>query len=213
MGSLTLAAGAGAAAKARRTDEQAEIVIFEKGPFVSFANCGLPYYVGEEIKDRKDLLVQTPESLWRRFRIKVHVRHEVLRIDRTNKKVEVRDVAGRKTFLEPYDRLILCPGAGAIIPNLPGLPAANVFTLRTIPDSDAIKDWITQEKPKHAVIIGAGFIGLEAAEAFSRRMLAKTFQKMEKETRKRFWKRWQRQGWHKLERRTRKALKVFATKD
>jgi NADPH-dependent 2,4-dienoyl-CoA reductase/sulfur reductase-like enzyme len=159
-----VAAGAGAAAKARRTDEQAEIVLFEKGPFVSFANCGLPYYVGGEIKDRKDLLVQTPESLWTRFRIKVHVGHEVLRIDRTNKQVEVRDLADGKTFAESYDKLILCPGAGAVIPNLPGLPAANVFTLRTIPDSDAIKEWITREKPKRAVIVGAGFIGLEAAE-------------------------------------------------
>lgn len=169
-----VAAGAGAAAKARRQNEQAEIVLFEKGPFISFANCGLPYYVGGDIKDRNDLLIQTPESLWARFRIQVHLAHEVLRINRTDKYVEVRDLDKSAVFQESYDKLILCPGAGAIIPDLPGLPAPNVFTLRTIADSDAIKEWIARTSPERAVIVGAGFIGLEAAEALSHRGLEVT---------------------------------------
>jgi len=173
-----VAAGASAAAKARRTDEHAEIVLFEKGPHVSFANCGLPYYVGEDIKDRNDLFVQSPKSLWNRFRIKVHVDHEALRIDRKAKQVEVKDLTSGKIFLESYDKLILSPGAGAIVPPMPGLPAPNVFTLRTVPDSDSIKDWMTNKKPKRAVVVGAGFIGLEAAEAFSKRGLDVTLVEM-----------------------------------
>lgn len=173
-----VAGGAGAAAKARRTDEHAEITLFERGPYVSFANCGLPYYVGEDIKERDSLLLQTPESFWKRFRVKVHVLHEVLRIDRTGRKVEVKDLSTGRTFFQSYDKLVLAPGAGAIVPALPGLPAPNVFTVKTVPDSDQIREWIDREKPKQAVVVGAGFIGLEAAEALKRRGLEVTVVEM-----------------------------------
>lgn len=166
-----VAGGASAAAKARRTDEKTEIVLFERGPYISFANCGLPYYVGEEIKDRAVLLLQNPQSFWDRFRVKVHVRHEVLRIDREKKQVEVRNLETGEKFHQAYDKLILAPGAGAIVPPLPGLPAINVFTVKTVPDSEAIRVWISREKPQRAVVAGAGFIGLEAAEALKGRGL------------------------------------------
>lgn len=166
-----VAGGAGAAAKARRTDERAEIVLFERGPYVSFANCGLPYYVSDEIQRREDLLLQNPQGFWNRFRVKVHVRHEALRIDRKAKQVEVKNLASGETFFQKYDKLVLSPGAEAIVPPLPGLPSANVFTLKTVPDSDAVRDWISREKPRRAVVVGAGFIGLESAEALQRRGL------------------------------------------
>jgi len=166
-----VAGGAGAAAKARRTDEHAEIVVFERGPHVSFANCGLPMYVGGEIARRDDLLLQTPESFWRRFRIRVHVRHEVVRIDRAGRRVEVRDLTSGATFWQGYTALVLAPGAGAIVPPWPGLPAPNVFTVKTVPDSDAIRAWIAERSPRRAVVVGAGFIGLETAEALQRRGL------------------------------------------
>ncbi len=166
-----VAGGASAAAKARRTSEQAEIVLFERGPYVSFANCGLPYYVSQDIKKRDDLLLQDPTTLWNRFRVRAHVRHEVLRIDRKNKQVEVRDLESNGTYLQSYDTLVLAPGAGAIVPALPGLPAANVFTVKTVPDSERIREWIEMEKPERAVVVGAGFIGLEAAEALNHRGL------------------------------------------
>jgi NADPH-dependent 2,4-dienoyl-CoA reductase/sulfur reductase-like enzyme/rhodanese-related sulfurtransferase len=164
-----VAGGASAAAKARRTDEQAEIILFERGPFVSFANCGLPYYVGEEIKKRDSLLLQNPHSFWNRFRVKVHVRHEVQRVDRGNKRVEVKDLNTDEVFFQRYDKLVLAPGAGAIVPPLPGIMGNNVFKVKTVPDSDAIREWITTENPRTAVVVGAGFIGLEAAEALKRR--------------------------------------------
>ncbi len=166
-----VAGGAGAAAKARRTDEHAEIVLFERGPYVSFANCGLPYYVGDEIRKREDLLLQSAKSFWDRFRVKVHLRHEVLSVDRVTKRVEVKDLATDRIFIQEYHKLVLAPGAGAIVPDLPGLPAENVFTVKTVPDSDAIREWISVRKPKRAVVVGAGFIGLEAAEALKRRGL------------------------------------------
>jgi NADPH-dependent 2,4-dienoyl-CoA reductase/sulfur reductase-like enzyme/rhodanese-related sulfurtransferase len=166
-----VAGGAGAAAKARRTNEQAEIILFERGPYVSFANCGLPYFVAEEIKQKDALLLQNPESFWNRFRVRANVRHEVLHIDRKNKQVQVKDLTTQNIFFQKYDKLVLAPGAGAIVPPLPGLPAKNVFKVKTVPDSEAIRDWILNENPKTAVIVGAGFIGLEAAEALKRRGL------------------------------------------
>lgn len=166
-----VAGGAAAAAKARRTDEHADITMFERGPHVSFANCGLPYYVGGDIADRQSLLLQTPESFWRRFRVRVLVRHEVVRIDRAAKTVEVRNLATGEVFQQPYDTLVLAPGAGAIVPPLPGLPARNVFTVKTVPDSDAVRTWLDERKPTHAVVVGAGFIGLETAEALHTRGL------------------------------------------
>ena len=160
-----VAGGASAAAKARRTHEAAEIVMFERGSFVSFANCGLPYYVGNIISDRDELLLHTPESFWKRFRVKVNIGHEVLHINRSKKLVEVKNLKTGAILSEAYDTLILAPGAGAIVPPLPGIVAKNIFTVKTVPDSDAIKTFIAEYPSKQAVVIGGGFIGLETAEA------------------------------------------------
>ncbi len=169
-----VAAGASAAAKARRADEHAEILIVERGPYVSFANCGLPYYIGDAISRREALLLHTPETFWQRFRVRVRTGHEALRIDRAAKRLQVRDLASGRESWEPYDKLILATGAGAIVPPLPGIRAENVFTIKTVPDSDAIKTFLASAAPSRAVIVGAGFIGLEAAEALSRRGLSVT---------------------------------------
>ncbi len=166
-----VAGGASAAAKARRTDESAEITMFEKGPFVSFANCGLPYYVGETIRDREELLLQSPESFWRRFRVRAKVRHEVLAIDRSEKQVTVKNLMTGQMVKQPYDKLILAPGAGALVPPIPGIRAKNIFTVKTVPDSDAIKQFISEHRPQRSLIIGGGFIGLETAEALLNRGL------------------------------------------
>ena len=160
-----VAGGASAAAKARRMNEGAEILVFEKGPFVSFANCGLPYYVGDTITDREELLLQTPEKFWQRFRVRVKVRHEVLQIHRQNKCVEVKNLQSEEMFSESYDKLILAPGAGAIVPELPGIKAPNIFTVKTVPDSDAIKLFLAENHPRKAIVIGGAFIGLETVEA------------------------------------------------
>ncbi len=183
-----VAAGATAAAKARRVNEQAEITVYERGPYISFANCGLPYYVGGTIPERSGLLLQTPEGFWKRYRVQVRVRHEVTKVDRALRQVHVRNLETGETFKDPYDKLILCPGAGAIIPPLPGLILSspqeplrlpeNVFTVKTVPDSDAIKDFLEKQKPGKAVVIGAGFIGLETAEALKKRGLQVTIVEM-----------------------------------
>ncbi len=157
--------GASAAAKARRTNEAADILMFEKGPYVSFANCGLPYYVGETIQDRDDLLLQTPERFWKRFRVQAHVFHKVLHIDRTAKCVQVKNLLTQEITSHHYDRLILAPGAGAIMPNIPGIHARNIFTVKTVPDSDAIKTFLASQPSQQVLVIGGGFIGLETAEA------------------------------------------------
>ncbi|HQU28330.1 MAG TPA: FAD-dependent oxidoreductase, partial [Nitrospirales bacterium] len=169
-----VAGGASAAAKARRTDENANITIFEKGPYVSFANCGLPYYVGDTIQDRDDLLLQTPERFWKRFRVHVHVLHEVIRINRTSKCVEVKNVLSQTISTHPYDKLILAPGAGAIVPNIPGIHAKNIFTVKTVPDSEAIRSFLLEHALQRAIVIGGGFIGLETAEALHSRGLKVT---------------------------------------
>jgi NADPH-dependent 2,4-dienoyl-CoA reductase/sulfur reductase-like enzyme/rhodanese-related sulfurtransferase len=166
-----VAGGASAAAKARRTNEDVEIVMFEKGPYVSFANCGLPYYVGDTIQERNDLLLQTPERFWQRFRVRAHVLHEVLKIDRTAKCVRVKNLVTQEITSHPYDKLILAPGAGAIRPDLPGIHANNIFTVKTVPDSDAIKTFLANHPSHQAVVIGGGFIGLETAEALAGRGL------------------------------------------
>lgn len=158
-----VAGGASAAARLRRLDESAEIIMFERGEYVSFANCGLPYYVGEVIAERKKLLVQTPENFKARFNIDVRVNSEVTRIFPDKKQVEVREKDGR-TYIETYDYLILSPGASPVRPPIPGIEAENIFTVRTIPDVDRIKDFIEKAKPKRAVVVGGGFIGLEMAE-------------------------------------------------
>jgi NADPH-dependent 2,4-dienoyl-CoA reductase/sulfur reductase-like enzyme/rhodanese-related sulfurtransferase len=169
-----VAGGASAAAKARRTNESADITIFEKGPYVSFANCGLPYYIGEIITDRDDLLLQTPERFWKRFRVRVNVLHEVLNIERTKKCVQVKNLVSGAVMSHPYDTLILAPGAGAIIPNIPGIHSKNIFSVKTVPDSDRIKSFLHDHLSQKALIVGGGFIGLETAEALAHRGLTVT---------------------------------------
>ncbi len=174
-----VAGGASAAAKARRANESADITLFEKGPYVSFANCGLPYYIGGDIPDRGDLFLQTPEKFWTRFRVRVHVGHEVIRIDRAAREVEVKNLATGAVFRAPYDRLILAPGAGAVVPPVAGLPAENIFTVKTVPDSDAVRAFLEKNRPRRAVVVGAGFIGLESAEALTRWGVAVTLVELE----------------------------------
>ncbi|MHC4697039.1 MAG: FAD-dependent oxidoreductase [Planctomycetota bacterium] len=164
-----VAAGASAATRARRLDPHAKIIIFERGGYVSFANCGLPYYVGDIIKDRNKLLVQTPEMFKRRFDIEVRVRHCVESIDRANKRIAVKCLDSGKSSRESYDRLILAPGATPIIPPFTGVDSANVFPLRSMEDTDAFRAYLDGHGVHRAAIVGAGFIGLEGAEALAHR--------------------------------------------
>jgi NADPH-dependent 2,4-dienoyl-CoA reductase/sulfur reductase-like enzyme/rhodanese-related sulfurtransferase len=163
-----VAGGASCAARARRLSESAEIIIFERGPFVSFASCGLPYYVGDVIHAEKDLLVATPELFKRRFNIGVKLRSEVLAIDRQGKTIDVKDLETGSISQEKYDALVLSPGSSTKIPSIPGVDLPGIFTLRTIQDSHRIKDWMTrvraQKKVKRVVVVGGGFIGLETVE-------------------------------------------------
>ncbi len=164
-----VAGGASTAARLRRLDEDAEIVMFEKGDYISFANCGLPYHIGEIIEERSKLLVQTPESMKARFNISVQVKKEVVSIDRVNKQVTVEDLETGNTFQESYDKLVLSPGAEPFKPPIEGINNDNVFTLRTIPDTDRIKGFVDNEKPEKAVVIGGGYIGLEMAHNLAER--------------------------------------------
>jgi len=159
-----VAGGASAAARLRRLDETAEIVMFERGDYISFANCGLPYYIGGEIKDRDDLLLQTPESFKKRFNIEVRIRNEVTAIDPGKKQINVKNLSSGESYTESYDKLILSPGADPVRPPIPGIDSDRIFTLRNVPDTDLINDFIDKHKPKRAVIVGAGYIGLEMAE-------------------------------------------------
>ena len=159
-----VAGGATAAARLRRLDEQAEIVVFERSGYVSYANCGLPYYIGGVIEDRSALTLQTPESFFARFRIDIRVRHEVTAIHPEKKTVLVKRLETGEVFEERYDKLILSPGAKPTQPRLPGTGLDKVFTLRTVEDTFRIKDYILQHRPKSAVLAGGGFIGLELAE-------------------------------------------------
>jgi len=163
-----VAGGASAAAKARRVDEQAEIHVFERGPFISFANCGLPYYLAGEIDDRAKLIIMTPEKFWTRSRVHAHVNHEVLAINRAAKTIQVKG-PDDSTKEVAYDKLILSQGAKPIVPPLPGVQLPHVFTLRDIPDMDRIEKFMAEQTPKRAVVIGGGFIGMELAEAFHHR--------------------------------------------
>ena len=159
-----VAGGATAAARARRTDEHAEIILFEKGPYISFANCGLPYYVGREIGDRSALLLQTPESFRARFNVDVRVNHEVLAIDRAAQTVQVRNLETGEVTTESYTALILAPGSVPVRPQLPGIDLPNVFMVRTVPDAVSIRTLVEELQPSRAVVVGAGFIGLEMVE-------------------------------------------------
>jgi len=159
-----VAGGASCAARARRLSEESEIVIFDRGPYVSFANCGLPYYVGNVIKDESKLLIATPELFKARFNIQVLLGHEVLLIDRPMQEIKVKDLKSGSIRVEKYDALVLSPGAAPIRPSLPGIDLPGIFALRTIPDSRKIKEWIQAKNARSAVIVGGGFIGLEMAE-------------------------------------------------
>ncbi|TWH57606.1 NADPH-dependent 2,4-dienoyl-CoA reductase/sulfur reductase-like enzyme [Desulfitobacterium sp. LBE] len=158
-----VAGGASAAARLRRLDEDAEIILFERDDYISFANCGLPYYIGGTITKRERLMVQTPEDMQARFNIDVRIRSEVIRLDAANKKVLVRSQS-RGTYEESYDALILSPGAKALRPNIPGIDSERILTLRNIPDTDAIKGLVDQKGVQSAIIIGGGFVGVEMAE-------------------------------------------------
>lgn len=166
-----VAGGASAAARARRLSETAEIIILERDEYVSFANCGLPYHIGGEIEDRAALLLQTPESLKASLNLDVRTGHEVLAIERTNKRVTVRKRATGEEYTESYDKLVLCQGANPVRPPLPGIDHPRLFTLRNIPDMDAIKAVVDQGATR-AVIVGGGYIGMEVAEALRHRGLA-----------------------------------------
>lgn len=159
-----VAGGASAAARLRRLDEAAEIVLLERGEFVSFANCGLPYYIGGAITQRENLTLQTPESFKARFRIDVRVCHEALKIDPEGRTVTVKNRRTGETYEEAYDNLILSPGAEPIKPAIAGIDSDFVFTLRNIPDTLKIKNYIDTAKPKTAVVVGGGYIGVEMAE-------------------------------------------------
>ena len=158
-----VAGGATTATRLRRLDEKAQIIIFERGEFVSFANCGLPYYIGDVIKDKKDLLLQTPKSFKDRFNIDVRIKNEVIKIDREKKEVLVRNLEDRSEYIETYDKLVLSPGAEPINP-FKELNSNKISTLRNVDDSVKIREYIEENKPKNVVIIGGGYIGVEVAE-------------------------------------------------
>lgn len=163
-----VAGGASCAARARRLSEDAEIIIFERGPFVSFANCGLPYYVGRVISEEEDLIVASPQLFKEWFNIEVRTESNVRSIDRQTKTIEVEDLKTGRTYTEPYTALVLAPGSRLLKPGLSGIDMPGIFTLWTIPDTRKINAWIASHPVKQAVIVGGGFIGLEMAENLSR---------------------------------------------
>lgn len=167
-----VAGGATAAARARRVDESADITVVERGPYISYANCGLPYFISRDIERRESLLLETPEGLYARYEVTARVNTEAIEIDRAGKRVKVRDANGEEWL--PYDRLILAQGGNPITPPLPGANASHVFTLWNVPDMDRLHRYIDLELPSTAVIVGGGFIGLEMAEAFAKRGIATT---------------------------------------
>ena len=169
-----VAGGATAAARLRRLDETAEIVVFERSGFVSYANCGLPYYIGGVIEDQEELTLQTPESFYERFRVQMKVHHEVTAIDRSAKTVTVRNLATGEVFQESYDKLLLAPGARPTQPALPGVGLDRLFTLRTVEDTLRIRRFVDTQHPKSVVLAGGGFIGLELAENLRERGLDMT---------------------------------------
>jgi len=164
-----VAGGASAAARLRRLEEESEIIVLERGLYVSFANCGLPYYVGHVIREQRKLELMTPRRFLARFNIDVRINHEALLIERKNKKVQVRDINKQELYYIDYDYLILSPGALPIVPPFKGIDEVPIFTLRTIPDALKIREFSERTKIKHATIIGGGFIGLEMAENLKKR--------------------------------------------
>lgn len=162
-----LAGGATCAARLRRLDESAQVIVFERGPHVSVATCGLPYWIGGVIQEEGKLLQATPEVFGRNFNIEVRAAHEVTAIDRAEARVEVRELDSGRLYREPYDALVLAPGAQPVRPPLPGIELPGIFALRSLTDSRRIRDWIAARAPRRAVIVGAGYIGLEMAETLA----------------------------------------------
>ncbi len=173
-----VAGGASCAARARRLSETAEIIMFDRGGFVSFANCGLPYYIGDVITDEKKLLVANVELFKNRFNIEVRLENEVLEIDRPKSEIVVKNLKTNQIYREHYDALVLSPGASPIRPPLPGIDLPGIFSLRTIPDSRLIREWIVKQNVKNAVIVGGGFIGLEMTENLVHRGIKVTLLEM-----------------------------------
>lgn len=174
-----VAGGASTAARLRRLDENTEIVLFERGEYISFANCGLPYYIGGEIKEKSSLTLQTPESFRKRFNVDVRIFNEVIAIDRNEKKVTVKNHKMGETYEETYDKLVLSPGAEPFKPNIEGIDSRLVFTLRNIPDTYRIKDYIEENNCKRAIVVGGGYIGIEMAENLSQLNLDVTIVEMQ----------------------------------
>lgn len=169
-----VAGGASAAARLRRLDEEAQIILFERGEYISYANCGLPYYIGGEITDKKALTLQTPQSFKDRFNIDVRTGSEVVSIDRANRTVTVRAASTGESYTESYDKLLLSPGAEPLRPPIPGVEHERIFTLRTIPDTYRIRAFVEEARPKTAVVVGGGYIGVEMAENLTRAGLSVT---------------------------------------
>ncbi|MDY6842604.1 MAG: FAD-dependent oxidoreductase [Thermodesulfobacteriota bacterium] len=173
-----VAGGASCAARARRLSEEAEIIVFERGGYVSFANCGLPYYIGDIISDEEQMFLATPDLFKERFNIDVRVETEVVHIDCKIQEVEVKNLKTGEIYRENYDALVLSPGAEPIRPPLPGIDLPGIFTLRTVPDGRQIRNWITEKGVKHAVVVGGGFIGLEMTENLVKRGISVTIVEM-----------------------------------
>jgi NADPH-dependent 2,4-dienoyl-CoA reductase/sulfur reductase-like enzyme/rhodanese-related sulfurtransferase len=173
-----VAGGATAAARARRIDEHADIVLFERGEYISFANCGLPYYIGHVIKKRDDLLLTTPAGFKERYNIDVRIMSEITAIDPQKKTLQVKDLQSGRTYTESYDKLILSPGAEPVRPRLEGVNSNRVFSLRSIPDSDRIRAYVDEAAPQKALIVGGGFIGIEMAENLVQRGVSTTIIEM-----------------------------------
>ena len=159
-----VAAGATVAARLRRMDEKANIILFERGKYVSYANCGLPYYIGDTINNREKLFVQTAKGFTDRFRIDIRTEQEVTAIRPDKKEVEIKNLSTGETYTETYDKLVLSPGAEPLRPGIEGIGSKKIFTLRNVPDTDTIKNYVNTENPKRAIVVGGGFIGLEMAE-------------------------------------------------
>jgi len=173
-----VAGGASCATRCRRLDETAEILLLDRGPYVSFANCGLPYYVGDVIKEEGKLLLASAAHFRDRFNIEVRTRHEAVDIDCGKREIEVRELATGRVYRESYDALVLSPGAAALRPPLQGIDLPGIFVLRTIPDSREIRAWIEAKQARNAVVVGGGFIGLEMAENLAHRGLSVTVVEM-----------------------------------
>ncbi|MBC7960549.1 MAG: FAD-dependent oxidoreductase, partial [Vallitaleaceae bacterium] len=159
-----VAGGASTAARLRRMDEHSQIIMLERGPYISFANCGLPYHIGKTIVDRDELLLQTPESFNARFNVDVRVENEVLSIERAQKTVEIKELKSGRIYKETYDVLVLSPGSSPIRPKITGIDLPSVFSLWNMKDMDDVIAFIDAKNPRHATVVGGGFIGIEMAE-------------------------------------------------